>query len=230
MNCLIVDDNTMARRALKQMLTDIDFVAVAGEAGDPMEAIGLLGKTPVDLLLLDIEMPKMTGIELLKHISVRPLTILITARADYALEAFELNVVDYIVKPVQSDRLVKALIRAKEIYDSRNQTLESLDKDFIFVREKNVLLKILVPDIQYIQALGDYLIIYAGDKKHTVHLTLKSFLERFQSSRFMRVHRSYIIALDKIDRVEENTLYIGRQPVPVGENYRQELLRRINLL
>ncbi len=230
MNCLIVDDNNMARLALSQMLSDVDFVTVVGEAENPVQALAMLGKNPVDLLLLDVEMPKMSGIEFLKNTNSRPLVILITAKTDYAIEAFELNVVDYIVKPVKEDRLIKALIKAKEIFESKNQTIESVDAEFIFVREKSVLQKIKVADIQYIQALGDYLIIYTDDKKHTVHLTLKSFLERFQSANFMRIHRSYIVALNKIDKIEENTVYIGKHPVPVGDNYRPDLIKKINLI
>lgn len=220
----------MARLALVQMMSDLDFVTVVGESDNPVQAMTLMGTTPVDLLLLDVEMPKMTGIEFLKNTGYRPLVILVTAKAEYAVEAFELNVIDYIVKPVKEDRLIKALFKAREIFDSRHQTVERLDADFIFVREKSVLHKIRVPDILYIQALSDYLIIYTEDKKHTVHLTLKSFMERFQSLNFMRVHRSFIIALHKIDKVEENTLYIGKHPIPVGDNYRSELLKRINLI
>jgi DNA-binding LytR/AlgR family response regulator len=229
-NCLIVDDNNMARLALSQMLSDIDFVNIVGDCENPIQALSLLSSTSVDLILLDVEMPKMTGIEFLKSTTKRPLVILITAKTEYAIEAFEHNVVDYIVKPLNEERLIKALIRAKDLFESSNQSIETVGKDFIFVREKSVLQKIKVSEIIYIQALGDYLIIYTSDKKHTVHLTLKSFLERFTSTNFMRIHRSYIIALNKIDKVEESTAYIGKHPLPIGDNYRAELLKNINLL
>ena len=172
MNCLIVDDNKIIRVLLREMLSSIDFINVVGDCENPMQALSLLSTTPVDLILLDVEMPKMSGIDFLKNTTKRPLVILITAKTKYAIEAFEYNVVDYIIKPINEDRLLKALIRAKELFESTNQTIEKVDKDFIFVRENSVLQKILVMDILYIQALGDYLIIYTKDKKHTVHLTL----------------------------------------------------------
>lgn len=230
MNCIIIDDNNMARLALQQMLSEIDFITISGSYENPIQAISALSNTSVDLILLDVEMPKMTGIEFLKITNKRPLVILITAKTDYAIEAFEHNVVDYIVKPVKEERLIKALLRAKELFETSSQLPETNDRKFIFVREKSVLQKIEVTEIEYIQALGDYLTIHTSHKKHTVHLTLKSFLERVSSSNFMRIHRSYIIAINKIDKVEENTAYIGKRPVPIGDNYRPELLKKIKVL
>jgi two-component system, LytTR family, response regulator len=232
MNCLIVDDNNMARLALSQMLSGIDFIKIVGDCSDPIQALQVMLNTPVDLILLDVEMPKMTGLDFLKNTPNRPLVILITAKTDYAVEAFDYNVVDYIVKPVQEDRLLRSLFRAKELHGSKFSSISSEpnDKSFLFVREKNTLNKIIVNDILYLQALGDYVIIYSKDKKHTVHLTLKAFLERFDSPNFMRIHRSYIVALDKLDKVEESTAYIAKHPIPIGDNYRQELMKKINLL
>jgi len=217
----------MARLALKQMLTNIDYVNIIGDFENPLQGLNILNSGKVDLILLDVEMPKMTGLDLLKSIDKPPLTILITGKRDYAIEAFEQNVVDYLLKPVDEKRLVKSINRAKQMLD---KLIEKSDTDFIFVREKNLLQKIEIDKINYIQALGDYLIIFTTDGKHTVHLTLKSFLEKFNGANFMRIHRSFIIALNKIERVEEGTAYIGKHPIPIGDNYRQELLKRINLI
>jgi DNA-binding LytR/AlgR family response regulator len=230
MNCLIVEDNKMASLALIQMLSEIDFITVVGNCENPIQALNVLSNTQVDLILLDVEMPKMSGIDFLKSIVKRPLVILITAKSNYAIEAFELNVVDYIVKPVKEDRLLKALIKAKELFENTHQTIENFTKDFIFVREKSILQKIQISNILYLQALGDYLTIYTNEKKHTVHLTLKTFLERFNSPNFMRIHRSYIVAIDKIDKVEDNTAYIGNHPIPIGDNYRIDFFKKINLI
>jgi DNA-binding LytR/AlgR family response regulator len=230
MNCLIVDDNNMARLALHQMLSDIEFIKISGDCENPIQALQLMLTVPVDLILLDIEMPKMSGIDFLKNTIKRPLVILISAKTDYAAEAFDYNVVDYIVKPLQEDRLLRALLRAKELHESENSTIEKVDTEFIFVKEKTILNKIIVNEILYLQALGDYLTIYTNDKRYTIHLTLKAFLERFDSTQFMRVHRSYIAAINKIDKVEESTLFIGKNPLPIGDNYRSELMKRINLL
>jgi len=229
MNCIIVDDNKMARVALKQMVSEIDFLMLLGDCENAMQAINLINKKKVDLILLDVEMPKMSGLDFLKSLPDRPLVILITEKPDYAVQAFEYNVVDFIVKPVKEARFLKAVQRAKEIFDSNLKTLE-VDKEYFFIREKGVSSKLLIVDILYIQALGDYVIIHTPHKKYTIRYTLSAIEKELSRSKFMRVHRSYIVALDKIDTIEENTAYIHQNPIPVGDSQRPELMKRLNLL
>jgi DNA-binding LytR/AlgR family response regulator len=230
MKTLIVEDNKMAAMATRQLLSGISFVELVGECENALEAVNFLAQNNVDLVLLDVEMPKMTGIDFLKQITKRPLVILVTAKTDYAVEAFEYNVVDYLVKPISQERLLKAILKAKELFDSTNKVVEQQDNGFLFVKEKGVLSKVLVDEITYIQALGDYLTIYTQTGKHVVHMTLKNFLERFPTPNFHRIHRSYIVALDKIDSIADDTAYIGKHPIPVGEVYKSELLKKLNLL
>lgn len=232
MNCIVVDDNKMARTAMKQLISQVDFLKLKKECSDPVEAFNYLKTEDADLVFLDIEMPGMSGIELLKNLEKHPLIIFITANKDYALEAFELNVADYILKPVNLSRFMAAVSRAKELFDNKGQKVELNEnhKEYIFVRSNSQLVKIKINDILYIQALGDYVNIFTSNSRNTVHITLKGIEEKLSSKKFYRLHRSYIIAVDHIDRVEEGNAFIGKHPVPIGEQYKKELLKKLNLI
>lgn len=232
MNCIIVDDNKMARTALKKLIEQLDSLVLKEECGSPIEAYNYLQKETVDLVFLDVEMPGMTGIELIKNLEKRPIIILITSKTDYAVEAFELNVADYIIKPVNLPRFLVAVSKAKELFESKSNNLElnEKDKDYMFVRSNSVLTKIKIIDITYLQALGDYVNIYTADNRFTVHITLKGMEEKLPTEKFYRLHRSYLIALDHIDKVEEGNAFIGKHPIPIGEQYKKELLKKINLI
>ena len=174
----------------------------------------------------------MTGIELIRNLEVRPLIILITARQDYAVEAFELNVADYLVKPVMLSRFLSAVSRARELFQAKNEKIEisEKEKDYIFVRSNSILTKIRISDIIYIQALGDYINIFTPNSRNTVHITLKGIEEKLNPEKFYRVHRSYLIAVNHVDKVEEGTAYIGKHPIPIGEQYKKDLLKNLNLI
>lgn len=229
MNCIIVDDNPMARLFLKEMIARFDSLNLIAECEDPIKAINIIKKEQVDLILLDIEMPNMTGLEFLKSLDKHPLVILITAKPDYALEAFEYNIVDYLVTPFKDERFVRAINKAQELFESSAKTFEQSNHDYIFVRDKGVLTKITTDNILYIQALGDYVTIFTKDKKYTVRLSLSSAYEKLSHQKFMRVHRSYIIAIDKVDFIEENMVSINQSNIPLSDLYRAELIKRINL-
>jgi DNA-binding LytR/AlgR family response regulator len=233
MNCIIVDDNKLARTALKLLIAQVKFLNLKEECSDPLDAFNYLQKETIDLVFLDVEMPGMTGIELIKNLEKRPIIILITAKKNYAIEAFELNVADYIVKPVTLSRFMLAVSRAKELFESNDHKLEihEKEKDYIFVRSNSVLTKIQTKDIIYIQALGDYINIFTTDnKRHTVHITLRGIEEKLPAAKFYRLHRSYMVALDHIDGVEEGTAYVGKHPLPIGEQFKKELLKKLNLI
>lgn len=232
MNCIIVDDNKLARTSLKILIDQINFLDLKQECSDAVEAYNYLKKEAIDLVFLDVEMPGMTGIELIKNLVKRPIIILITSKKNYAVEAFELNVADYIIKPVTLSRLTLAVSRAKELFDTKDQVVDinQKDKDYIFVRSNSILAKIKLTDIIYIQALGDYVNIITPTKRNTVHCTLKSMEEKLPVNKFYRLHRSYLVATDHIDSVEDNTAYIGKNQLPIGEQYKKELLRKLNLV
>ncbi len=232
MNCIVVDDNRMARAATKQLIAQIDYLNLVHECADPTEAFDYLKKESVDLVFLDIEMPGMSGIELIRKLEKRPIIILVSAKKEYAIDAFELNVADYIVKPVALPRFIVAAGRAKELFDGKTQKVEinEKDKDFVFVRTNSILTKIKINEILYIQALGDYVNIFTTDKRHTVHITLRGIEDKLGSEKFYRLHRSYLIAVEHIDNIEENTAYLGKHPIPIGEQYKKDLLKKLNLI
>jgi two-component system, LytTR family, response regulator len=233
MKYLIVDDNPMARAVLRQLGSGMEDLTLAGECVSALDAFNFLQKEKVDLLLLDVEMPEMSGIELLQNLPVRPLVILITSKPEYAVEAFDLNVVDYIVKPITLPRFMAAMVKAKEIWNSTHNTLEeSLKKDFLFVRTNGILTKIRFDEILWVQAMVDYVQFFVGaDKKYTVHATMKSVENHLNHPCFVRVHRSYIVNTDKIDRIEEGSvIVIGKQAIPLSEPFKPTVMERLNIL
>jgi DNA-binding LytR/AlgR family response regulator len=197
-----------------------------------MEAFNYLKTEDVDLVFLDVEMSGMTGVELIKNLDKRPIVILISSKRDYAIEAFELNVADYLIKPVDLPRFTQAVARAKELYDSRQQGNIPIkkDKEYIFARSNNILAKIRINEIKYIQAMGDYVNIFTDEKRYTVHITLKGIEEKLPPDKFYRLHRSYITSLNHIDNIEESTAYIGKHPLPIGEQFKKDLLKKLNLI
>lgn len=232
MNCLIVDKDKQACIALSKLINMVDFITLQEECSNSFDAFNFLNKKPVDLIFLEVEMPGMTGIELIKNLEKRPIIILMSAKKDYAVEAFELNVGDYITKPLTLSRFMIAVSRAKELFESNNQKLETgeREKEYIFVRSQSVLTKIKTNEIIYIQALGDYVNIHTTDKRHTVHITLSGIAEKLPADKFYKLHRSYLVALDQVDAIEESTAYVEKYPIPISESFKKGLLKKLNLI
>jgi DNA-binding LytR/AlgR family response regulator len=231
MKCLIVDDNQIARMALKKLVEQVQNLELVAECNDAIEAYNYLSKNPVDLVLLDIEMPDMSGLDLIKKLgNKKPLIIFTTAKTDYAVEAFELSVVDYLVKPVNLPRFIQAIEKANEALESDRQEVKIEDQGFVFVKDNGVLKRISIDDILYLEAMGDYVKVHTPQKFHVVHATLKSLEEKMPSSKFTRVHRSYIVAVNKIDFIQEGTISIGKASIPVADTYKAGLNKRLNLL
>ncbi|RYD94176.1 MAG: response regulator transcription factor [Sphingobacteriales bacterium] len=231
MKCIIVDDNKMARMAMKQLVNQVKDLELIEECEDAMEAYNIINKQPVDLMFLDIEMPGMTGLELTKNLgSKSPLIIFTTAKTDYAVEAFELNVVDYLVKPIQPGRFLQAVERAQETIASDKEEVKVEAQEFVFVKDNGILKRINVEEILYLEAMGDYVKVHTPQKFHVLHATLKSIEEKLSPQKFIRVHRSYIVSLSKIDFIQEGVISIGKASVPVADTYRTALNKRLNLL
>ncbi len=231
MNCLIIDDNKLARTAMKQLASHVDQLHVSGECASAIEAYNILQKEKIDLLLLDIEMPGMNGIELTRNIGKKgPIIIFTTAKKDYAVEAFELHVADYLIKPVTPSRFIQAIERAKEVQQATSRELHDTDNEYVFIRDSGTLKRIGLDDILYLEAMGDYVKLHTPQKFHAVHSTLKAIEERLPDTKFMRVHRSYIVALDKIDAIQDGAIIISKNAVPVADAYRAALNNRLNLL
>ena len=231
MNCIIVDDNKMARMALKQLVSQVPSLELVSECNDAQEALDTLDNTQIDLLLLDIEMPGMTGLDLTKKLgNSRPLIIFTTAKKDYAVEAFELNVVDYLVKPIALPRFKQAIEKAQETIESNREEMKVEEQAFVFVKDNGVLKRIAIDDILFLEAMGDYVKVHTPQKFHVVHATLKSIEEKLPASKFLRVHRSYIVAINKIDYIQEGTISIGKTTIPVADTHKANLNKRLNLL
>ena len=231
MNILIVDDNKIARTTMKHLASQVKDLELVGECANAIDAHNLLREQPVDLILLDIEMPGMTGLELTKNLgSKKPIIIFTTSKKEYAAEAFELNVADYIVKPVTPARFIQAIDKAREIVLSNTEEVKMDNNEFIFIRDSNIVRRLKLNDILFAEAMGDYVKLYTPQKFFAIHTTLKAVEERLPASKFIRVHRSYIVALTKIDTILDGSLIINSKPVPVADAYRAALNKRMNIL
>ena len=217
--------------ALNQLVAQVPNLELVAECSDAQDALTSLNGTQVDLLLLDIEMPDMSGLDLIKQLgNRRPLIIFTTAKKDYAVEAFELNVVDYLVKPITLPRLKQAVEKAAEALDSNKQEVKVEEQGFVFVKDNGILKRISIEDILFLEAMGDYVKVHTAQKFHVVHATLKSIEEKLPASKFIRVHRSYIVAINKIDYIQEGTISIGKTSIPVADTHKSNLNKRLNLL
>lgn len=234
MTCILVDDNPMARAALRQLAEHIEQLDVIAEFDNATSAYNFLQKQSVDALFLDIEMPDMTGLELLQNLAERPPVVLCTAKREYAAEAFELNVVDYLVKPVSLPRFIASVEKLKAHAAAENDAIKETptnDIQHIFIRANNALIRLDLVDIYYIQALGDYVTFVTTTKKYTAHLTMQNIEKALPAPQFLRVHRSYIVNTPRIDAIEEGTmLIINKQVIPLGEQYKSNLMKQLNLL
>ena len=231
MNCLIVDDNIIARTTMAQLATQVKDLVVTAECATAVEAYNFLQEQTVDLLLLDIEMPGMSGLELTRNLAKSsPVIIFTTSKKEYAAEAFELNVADYLVKPVTVSRFIQAIDRAREVINSKKEDVKVEDQEFVFIRDSNIIRRLKIDDILFAEAMGDYVKLHTAQKFYAVHSTLKTVEERLPASKFVRVHRSYIAALNKIDSIQDGALVIQGKPVPVADAYRAALNKRMNIL
>jgi DNA-binding LytR/AlgR family response regulator len=231
MKCIIVDDNRMARKALRQLVSNFEYLDLKAEFESAVEAYNYLQKNETDLIFLDVEMPEMTGIELIRNLDRRPIVILVTAKKNYAVEAYELSVADYIVKPVTLARFSKAVTRAHELFESlSSHESGKKGKDYIFIRSDSILTKVNSSRIIYVHGNGDHVHIQTPDKKLTVNTTLKSMEEKLPGSRFFRLNSSYLVAIDKIDYVQDNTAHVGKFNLPIARQFKEDLMKRLNLV
>lgn len=231
MNCLIVDDNIIALTVIKKLISMTSELNVLGECYDAVQAYEQLQNNPVDLLFLDIEMPDMSGIDLVKSLGEkRPMVIFTTSTTDYAAEAFDLNVVDFLIKPVAPPRFLIAVEKAKKIQATKGLTQTDKEDEFVFIRDSNIVRRLRVDDILYMEAQGDYVRISSADGVYSIHSSLKSVEEKLSKNIFLRVHRSFIINVSKIDTIEGGTLIVNHNIVPVSDAYRAGLYKRMQIL
>jgi len=227
----LVDDHKIFVEGVANLLSNVEGIQVMGWGNSVAEAIAYLKLNEADVVITDIEMPGMTGLELIKKMgNKKPLIIFTTAKADYAVEAFELNVVDYLVKPIALPRFKQAIEKANEALESNKEEVKVEEQGFVFVKDNGILKRISIDDILFLEAMGYYVKVHTAQKFHVVHATLKSIEEKLPSSKFIRVHRSYIVAINKIDYIQEGTISIGKTSIPVADTHKANLNKRLNLL
>ena len=223
--CIITDDEPFARKGLQGYVSQIDFLDLRGVCENALELNSLIKQEPVDLLFLDIEMPYMTGIDFLKNLPTPPRVIFTTAYEKYALQGFELEVLDYLLKPIPFDRFLKAANKAFDYF--RQQQAPAPVEDYIFVKADSKLEKIQFADILFAEALENYVAIYTREKKIITHLTLKMLQEKLPSSSFIQPHKSYLAAIDRINSIEGNILHIANYQVPISKYQKEEIMEKI---
>lgn len=227
MNCIVVDDDPIQRELIQSYIKDIDLLEQVGAYDNAQDALHALQKHEIDIVFLDVEMPKMSGIDLIKSLSRMPQIILITSHEKYAVPAFDFDVTDFLVKPVEFPRMVKAVNKAMDRINRNVPTNEDYD---MFVKDGSQLIKINTGNIQFINALSDYVKIKTNSKEYAILYTMKNIQEKLPVNKFMRVHRSYIVRLDQIDKIEDHIIEIGKHLIPVSKSYREDLYRKLNLL
>lgn len=223
--CLIIDDEPFARKGLQGYAAQIDFLDLRGVCENAVELNSMLKIQAVDLLFLDIEMPYMTGIDFLKHFSDAPKVIFTTAYEKYALQGFELEVLDYLLKPIPFERFLKAANKAYDYF--RGQPGSIAHEDYIFVKADNKLEKINYSDILFAEAQENYVAIYTREKKVITHLTLKMLQEKLPATSFIQPHKSYLASIDKIGSIEGNILHIDHYQVPISKYQKDEIMEKI---
>jgi len=228
MNCLIVDDDIISRRILEGYIKRTEFLNLILSCSSAIEAVNLIRNKNIHLIFLDVEMPEMSGLEFIKTLDVRPQIILVTAHEKYAVEAFDYDVNDFIVKPVSFSRFLKAVAKVRKEYDSQQNNGGS--SSYTFVKTESRIIKINMRDILRIEALADYVMIVSSKDKYIIHSTMKGIENKLPPKDFMRIHRSHIIRFDKIESIDENTLVINNKLIPIGGSYRKKLMEQINLI
>jgi DNA-binding LytR/AlgR family response regulator len=234
LKAVIVDDEPVARKVIKEYIEDIEFLELAGMAENPLKADALLNETPVHLLFLDINMPKLSGIEFLRASAGRsnqPMVIITTAYAEYALDGFELDVVDYLVKPFSFERFLRACNKARSKYGERFPNEKAADRgdrpDHFFVKCGNSLEKVLFDELEYVEALTNYIVLHTTSRQLIVYLTLKGVLGHLPADRFIQVHKSFIVNKDRIKSIRGNTLQLGVVGIPVSQHYSEAAMKEI---
>ena len=233
--CIAVDDENLALDLLEDDIRKVPFLELAGKYRSGFEALEILQKEQIDLIFLDIQMPDISGIQFLKSLPRKPLVIFTTAYEQYALEGFELDVIDYLLKPYTFERFLKAVNKAQD-YLSVQEKVQNMNStgeipptpEFIFVKADYKLVKIEIAEIQYIESLKDYIKIYVVEKPVITLSSMKSVEEKLPSNDFIRVHRSFMVNIRKIQYIHRNYIMVGNKEIPIGENYKEHFLHVIN--
>lgn len=238
MNCIAIDNDPQSLKRIDDFCSEIDFLNLINTFANPLESVTILNNKKIDLIFLEVQMPQINGIEFIKTLSNPPLLVFITDNAGYAVTAFEINAIDYIVKPIDFFRFFKAVNRAYELNNLRalNRKIESgnsfperlYNAECILVKIEYSTIKINLEDIVYIEGLKDYVKIVVADNSLLTKTTMKKIEDKLPSDRFIRIHRSYIVSIVKIEKIEKNRVVFGKKMIPIGNQYKESFNRMID--
>jgi DNA-binding LytR/AlgR family response regulator len=235
MNCIVIDDDLLSRKIIEEFVKKSDSLSLIDSYDNAVDAIQAFnGIEVIDLIFLDIEMPEMSGLDFLNTLENPPQIIIVSGKEKYAIEAFEYDVTDYLLKPVSLPRFIKSINKALKRFNDAAQ-VSGETNDEIFIKKKNsTLVRLNYSDIIYVEALENYVIVATHDERYTIHFTMKAIANKLPESKFKRVHRSYIINTSRIDMIEDNTVVIqeknGTKVIPIGKSYRDSLMDDLNLI
>jgi DNA-binding LytR/AlgR family response regulator len=230
LKCLIVDDEELGRMLIENYVQRLGLTIVA-QCRNPIEALKIMQSNEIDLIFLDIQMPEMNGLQFIKSLHYKPLVILTTAYPEHALESYTLDVVDYLLKPIRFERFTLAVNKALERHRFRTDVAhdnEGLEKGVLLVKSEHRIHRLKLSDILYIQSLSEYVSFHLNGSRILSLGALKSLENELPASQFIRVHKSYIVAIDKIDFLDGNTIQVGKEKIPVGPSYKEQLLSHFN--
>lgn len=226
--CLIIDDEPVARKGLEEYVNEIEFLELVAQCENPLKASRYLSEQTVDLIFLDIHMPKLSGIEFLKGLRNPPLVIFTTAYSDYALEGYSLDVVDYLMKPITFERFLKAAQKAFEAYQLKKLASEhKTHSDYFFVKCESKFEKVNYDDVKYVESLQNYVIIHTPSKKLITYMTLSSLENQLPKDKFLKVHKSFIVSIAGIKAIDGNEIIIGDSRIPISRNLKDQVVNRI---
>ena len=225
-NCLVVDDEPIAREGIMEYIRQIDYLNAVAQCKSAAEAAGLLQRNKIDLIFTDIQMPKLNGIEFVKALANPPLIIFTTAFSEYALEGFELDVVDYLLKPISFPRFLKSVEKAQNYLHARNKEV-SITQDFFFIKCNGKIEKIILAEVIYIEAMANYVIIHTRQKKYITYLTFSGIVQQLPAHLFVRIHKSFLVAISAIQTIDGNEVITDSMRLPLSKNYRNEVMSRI---
>ena len=227
-SCVVVDDDAVARTVIEHFIGDVPDLNHIASFETATSAISSQEVGAADILFLDVEMPQMTGLEMLETMNDPPLVVLVTAKSEYAVDAFGIDVVDYLLKPVTYARFLKSVNRCRSIFESRIDPGDA--PDHVFVKSDGRLMKVELDRVEWIEAQRDYVLIHTPQQDYFIHSTMKRLSDRLSISDFIRVHRSFIVRMDKIEDIEDGSIVIGKKVIPVGASYKGDLMARLNML
>ncbi len=228
LKCIVVDDDIMARKSIERLCEKNEHLHLIGTFENGNDALGFMEKEAVDLLFLDIEMPELSGIELLNRLPILPMIIFTTSKTEYAFDAFEFQAIDYIKKPVTAQRFEQAVTKAYETAKKR-QSYQTQTND-LYVREDGRFIRVSCDEVLFFENVGDYVRVKTTKGQYIIHGTLKSIDEKLNDARFLKIHRSFIVNLDKIKDIEENSLVIDKTVIPISRANKGELMGRLKVL